>query len=114
MKLEVYDDVYQKLVEYVRQMHPPAPVDVAGGPDGDGLDAGGLADGGDCAGGGAAGVCAVEDAGAVTWVLTLVEKELTTTLNDIVQRYLEQEEIWGTRWMEFLISTYVTRARHLV
>jgi len=22
MKLEVYDDVYKKLVEYVRQMHP--------------------------------------------------------------------------------------------
>ncbi len=59
MELEVYDDVYQKLVEYVRQMHPP------------------------------------EDSAPS-------EKELTTTLNDIVQRYLEQEEIWGTRWMEFL------------
>lgn len=60
MKLELYDDVYQKLVEYVRQMHPP------------------------------------EDSALPS------EKELTTRLNDIVQRYLEQEEIWGTRWMEFL------------
>ena len=60
MKLEVYDDVYKKLVEYVRQMHPP------------------------------------EDSALPR------EKELTTTLNDIVQRYLKQEEIWGTRWMEFL------------
>jgi hypothetical protein len=60
MELEVYDDVYQKLVEYVRQMHPP------------------------------------EDSAPRS------EKELTTTLNDIVQRYLEQEEIWGTRWMKFL------------
>jgi hypothetical protein len=60
MELEVYDDVYQKLVEYVRKMHPP------------------------------------EDSARPS------EKELTTTLNDIVQRYLEQEEIWGTRWMEFL------------
>jgi hypothetical protein len=60
MELEVYDDVYQKLVEYVRQMHPP------------------------------------EDSTPPS------EKELTTTLNDIVQRYLEQAEIWGIRWMEFL------------
>ena len=60
MELEVYDDVYQKLVEYVRHMHPP------------------------------------EDSAPPS------EKRLTTTLNDIVQRYLEQEEIWGTRWMEFL------------
>ena len=60
MELEVYDNVYQKLVEYVRKMHPP------------------------------------EDSAPPS------EKELTTTLNDIVQRYLEQEEIWGTRWMEFL------------
>jgi hypothetical protein len=60
MKLELYDDVYQKPVGYARQMHPP------------------------------------EDSAPPS------EKELTTTLNDIVQRYLEQEEIWGTRWMEFL------------
>jgi hypothetical protein len=60
MKLELYDDVYQKLVEYVRQMHPP------------------------------------EDSAPPS------EKELTIELNDIVQRYLEQEEIWGIRWMEFL------------
>ncbi len=60
MKLELYDDVYQNLVEYVRLMHPP------------------------------------EDSAPPS------EKELTTVLNDIVQRYLEQEEIWGTRWMNFL------------
>jgi hypothetical protein len=59
MKLELYDDVSQKLVEYVRQIHPP------------------------------------EDSAPPS------EKEITTTPNDIVQRYLGQEEIWGTRWMEF-------------
>jgi hypothetical protein len=60
MELEVYDDVYHRLVEYVRQIHPP------------------------------------EDSAPPS------EKELTTVLNGIVQRYLEQEETWGTRWMEFL------------
>jgi 20S proteasome alpha/beta subunit len=48
MELEVYDDVYQKLVEYVRQMHP------------------------------------AEDSAPPS------EKELTTTLNDIVQQYFER------------------------
>jgi len=60
MKLEVHDDVYQKLVQYVRQIHPP------------------------------------EDSTPPS------KKELTTTLNYIVQRYLEQEKTWGIRWMEFL------------
>jgi len=61
MKLEVYDDVYQKLVEYVRQMHPP------------------------------------EDSDPPS------EKELTTTLNDIVQRYLEKFGVQGG-WILYICN----------